>query len=139
VSPAAKLKIGGGCLTAVGERNDVMTLQKASLVASPLASHKRASSVVALPYLASNRGRHMTSARVRGNRRTGPVDLREFRSLQILQQHCQRTVENDCWIAVWNNVTQQVLSPSQLVVSHAVDRHLDLVSLGRKRSNERRR
>jgi hypothetical protein len=114
----------------------MVKFQKAALATTAVLSDEGATAAVALPHLASNRRRHMPSARWRRPHRARPLDPRELPSLKILEQRGERAIEDDRRIAVWHDVPEQVLHVAQLVVGRTADGELYFVTLRRQRADD---
>jgi hypothetical protein len=106
VRAAAQLQVVDRSRTAIRERHDMMEFQEPRFPAATVSANKRASASVARPHGTSHISRHMTPARVSRPRRTRPLNVRQFSSLEIFEQERQRSVEDRCWLSARHNMSK---------------------------------
>jgi hypothetical protein len=133
VSPTSQGQILDTRLASRRIRNDMVELEESGLVAPTVRADERALSGIALPHEAADIRGH--SARVGNGTDGGPRrgGLRQTPSLELIDEDRQGSFDNCRRIAGRQSMTQQVLSPSELLVRLSADRDLDQVPLWRER------
>ena len=96
-------------LPAIGKRDNMVKFQKPSFLTPAIGAYEGASAGVSFPHGTPNCRRHVTAAGRRTRRRLRSFDLRKLPSLEIVEQHSQRTIEDYCRVAAGHHVPKQVL------------------------------
>jgi hypothetical protein len=131
--PAAQLNVVIRRRPAVRVRHHVVELEEASLAAATFSALERAAAAVPSPDSALHRRRNVTRLSDASTRGTRALRGSHFGPLQMLDEQCQRPIEDCCRIAVRHRMPQEILRAAQFVVCLAADGELHFVALGRER------
>jgi hypothetical protein len=123
VRAASELEVCLVCCPAFCERDDVVVLEEASLVAPAMRPHECTSAAVAGPDRAPHRRPDVAAARLCRSP-LWPAWTRNASSLALLEvfdQHCEGPVEDDGRVAVGDGVAKQVAGPAEPGVGLGTD------------------
>jgi hypothetical protein len=133
VSSASQSQILNTRLASRRIRDDMVELEESGLGAPTVRADERALAGIAVPHEAADTRGH--SARVGDGADGGPRrgGLRQPPSLELIDEDRQGPFDNGRRVTGRQSMTQQVLSPSELLVRLSADRDLDQVPLWRER------
>lgn len=132
VRAASELDIGWRRLTAGRMRHHVVKLEKAVFGASPLRAYERTSPLVTSPDLTADRRRNPARSLGSASWRSSSGRDRQLGALEVLEQQCQRTIEDNGHVTVRNAVPHQILHTPQLVEGLDGRRELHFIACGRE-------